>query len=104
MKLPQILKTRFIQAFANPNKNLIFVVKLQKMTNTITQPSLNSTQMMLLRLFSRDVPEQRMKEIKKLLLNYYTEKMHEEVENAIAEKNITDADIDAILYQQQRTK
>ncbi len=74
------------------------------MISTTTQSSLNSTQMMLLRLFSRDVPEQRMKEIKKLLLNYYTEKLHEEVENAIVEKNITDEDIDAVLYQQQRTK
>ena len=73
------------------------------MPNTATQP-LNSTQMMLLRLFSRDVPEQRMKEIKKLLLNYYTEKLHEEVEKSITEKSITDEDIDAVLYQQQRTK
>jgi hypothetical protein len=74
------------------------------MTNTAIQSPLNSTQMMLLRLFSRDVPEQRMKEIKKLLLSYYNEKLHEEIEKAIGEKCITDEDIDAILYQQQRTK
>ncbi len=74
------------------------------MTNTAIQPPLNSTQMMLLRLFSRDVPEHRMKEIKKLLLGYYTEKLHEEVAKAVDEKGISDADIDAVLYQQQRTK
>jgi hypothetical protein len=74
------------------------------MVNVSTKHGLNSTQMMLLRLFSRDVPDLRMKEIKKLLLSYYTEKLHEEVEKSIAEKKITDNDIDAILYQQQRTK
>jgi hypothetical protein len=74
------------------------------MVSTEVSPRLNSTQMMLLRLFSRDIPEQRMKDIKKILLNYYTEKMHEEVEKAIQEKDIKDEDIDAILNQQQRTK
>ena len=68
------------------------------------QTPMNATQMMLLRLFSRPVPEQRMKEIKKLLLQYYTQNLHDEVEKAITEKGITDADIDAVLYQQQRTK
>ena len=73
-------------------------------TSSSVQTPMNATQMMLLRLFSRPVPEQRMKEIKKLLLQYYTQNLHDEVEKAIAEKGITDADIDAVLYQQQRTK
>ena len=73
-------------------------------TSSSVQTPMNATQMMLLRLFSRPVPEQRMKEIKKLLLQYYTQNLHDEVEKAIAEKGITDVDIDAVLYQQQRTK
>ena len=35
-------------------------------TSSNTQTPMNATQMMLLRLFSRPVPEQRMKEIKKI--------------------------------------
>jgi hypothetical protein len=45
-----------------------------------------------------------MKELKKLLLDFYTQKLHEEVDKAIIEKGITDEDIDAVLYRQQRTK
>jgi hypothetical protein len=73
------------------------------MTTNIQQP-MNGTQMMLLRLFSRPIPEDRMKDIKKILLDYYTSKLHEEVEKAITEKGISDEDIDAVLNSQQRTK
>ena len=77
-------------------------------TSNIQAP-LNTTQMMLLRLFSRPMPEQRMKEIKRLLLQYYTQNLHEAVEKAISEKaisekGITDEIIDAKLNQQQRSK
>jgi hypothetical protein len=70
----------------------------------MTMLPLNPTQAMLVRLFSQPVPEARMKELKKLLLDFYTQKLHEEVDKAIVIKNITHADIDAILYRQQRTK
>ncbi len=72
-------------------------------TSNIQAP-LNTTQMMLLRLFSRPMPEQRMKEIKKLLLQYHTQNLHEAIEKAISEKGITDEMIDAKLKQQQRNK
>ncbi|MEY4905647.1 MAG: hypothetical protein RLZZ292_3462 [Bacteroidota bacterium] len=70
---------------------------------THAQP-LSSTQMMLLRLFSQPIQDERMKELKKLLLDFYTQKLHEEVDKAIAYKSITDEDIDAVLYRQQRTR
>jgi hypothetical protein len=69
----------------------------------ITQP-LTPTQTMLVRLFSQPVPEARMRELKKILLDFYTQKLYEEVDKAIVDKNITNTDIDAILHRQQRTK
>ncbi len=68
------------------------------------QTPLNTTQMMLLRLFSRPVPEQRMKEIKKLLLQYYTQNLHDEVEKAVAEKGITDEDYEALKNKSYRNR
>jgi hypothetical protein len=86
-------------------KKMYICSKIGKnMTATTVQTPMNGTQMMLLRLFSQPIPEERMKEIKKLLLDYYTSKLHEEVEKAVAEKGISDADIDAVLNKQQRTK
>ena len=73
-------------------------------TSSSVQTPMNATQMMLLRLFSRPVPEQRMKEIKKLLLQYYTQNLHDEVEKAIAEKGITDADYEALENKLYRNK
>ncbi len=68
------------------------------------QTPLNTTQMMLLRLFSRPVPEQRMKEIKKLLLQYYTQNLHDEVEKAVVEKGITDEDYEALKNKSYRNR
>ena len=73
-------------------------------TSSSVQTPMNATQMMLLRLFSRPVPEQRMKEIKKLLLQYYTQNLHDEVEKAIAEKGITDADYEALENKSYRNR
>ena len=73
-------------------------------TSSSIQTPMNATQMMLLRLFSRPVPEQRMKEIKKLLLQYYTQNLHDEVEKAIAEKGITDADYEALENKSYRNR
>lgn len=73
-------------------------------TSSSVQTPMNATQMMLLRLFSRPVPEQRMKEIKKLLLQYYTQNLHDEVEKAIAEKGIIDADYEALENKLYRNK
>ena len=73
-------------------------------TSSSVQTPMNATQMMLLRLFSRPVPEKRMKEIKKLLLQYYTQNLHDEVEKAIAEKGITDADYEALENKSYRNR
>ena len=64
---------------------------------------LNEVQMMLLRLFSRPMPEQDMEAIRNLLLDYYENALHKELERVIEEKGISDTDFEQILNQQQRT-
>jgi hypothetical protein len=67
-----------------------------------TQP-LNDVQMMLLRLFSRPMPEYDVEAIRELLLTYYETALQKEVERVIEQKGITRTDFDNILNQQQRT-
>jgi hypothetical protein len=70
---------------------------------TAKQTPLNDVQMTLLRLFSRPMTDHQMREVKDLLMAYYSKTLQQEVDKAIAEKGITDEQIDAVLYQQQRT-
>jgi hypothetical protein len=70
---------------------------------SVAQP-LNEVQLMLLRLFSRPMPEHDLEAIREMLLSYYETALQKEVERVIQEKNITRADFDRVLNQQQRTK
>ena len=66
--------------------------------------TLNAIQLMLLKLFNRDMPEQEIKEIRDLLLNYLDAKLQKQVAIDTATKNITQAELDALLENSQRTK
>jgi hypothetical protein len=70
---------------------------------TPTQP-LNDVQLMLLRLFSRPMPNNDLEAIREMLLTYYETALHQEVARVIKEKDIKRADFDAVLKKQQRTK
>jgi hypothetical protein len=70
---------------------------------TPTQP-LNEVQLMLLRLFSRPMPNNDLEAIREMLLTYYETALHQEVARVIKEKDIKRADFDAVLKKQQRTK
>ena len=50
------------------------------------------------------MPEQEIKEIRDLLLNYLDAKLQKQVAIDMATKNITQADLDAVLKNSQRTK
>jgi hypothetical protein len=65
---------------------------------------LNEVQMMLLRLFSRPMPEYDVEAIRELLLSYYETALQKELNRVIEQKDITRTDFDNILNQQQRTK
>ncbi len=69
----------------------------------LSQP-LNDVQLMLLRLFSRQMPQHDLEAIREMLLTYYETALQQEVEHIIDKKGITRADFEAILNQQQRTK
>ena len=69
---------------------------------SVAQP-LNEVQLMLLRLFSRPIPQHDVEAIREMLLSYYETALQKEVERVIQEKNITRADFDRVLNQQQRT-
>jgi hypothetical protein len=70
---------------------------------TPAQP-LNDVQLMLLRLFSRPMPNNDLEAIREMLLTYYETALHQEVERVIKEKDIKRSDFDAVLNKQQRTK
>jgi hypothetical protein len=50
------------------------------------------------------MPEHDLEAIREMLLSYYETALQKEVERVIQEKNITRADFDRVLNQQQRTK
>lgn len=69
-------------------------------TQTLPTQPLNEVQLMLLRLFSRPMPEYDVEAIREMLLTYYETALHKEVEQVINEKDITRADFDRVLNQQ----
>jgi len=64
---------------------------------------LNDIQVSLLRLFNRDMPVEETTEVRQLLMAYYDEKLHAELERVTVEKGYVQADYDAMLNQQNRT-
>lgn len=69
-----------------------------------TPKTLNATQLMLLKLFSRNLSEQETEEIRELLLNYLDKKLQVQLEKDIAAKGITQADLNRVLNESQRTQ
>ena len=58
---------------------------------------LNPVQMSLLKLFNREMSEQETRDIKKLMVSYYSEKLKEEVSNVVEDKGYTQEDFERIL-------
>lgn len=83
------------------SKSINLTLLLMTTQTSPTQP-LNEVQLMLLRLFSRPMPEYDLEAIREMLLSYYETTLHNEVERIIKEKDITRADFDVVLNKQQR--
>jgi hypothetical protein len=66
------------------------------------QPPLNEIQLTLIRLFSREMSSDEMAHIKQLLMDYYENELQKELDEVIADKNLTAADFEERLNQQQR--
>ena len=73
-------------------------------SSSSTQAPMNATQMMLLRLFSRPMTTESTEAIRKLLMDYYDKMIQEEVEKAIVEKGIIDADYEALKNKSYRNR
>ena len=74
------------------------------MQTLTTAPPLNDVQLMLLRLFSRDMSKTEMDAIRAMLLDYYDRALQDEVQKVTKEKKIERKDFEVKLKQQQRSR
>lgn len=58
---------------------------------------LNPIQVSLLRLFNRPMSEKETLELKKILTDYYADKLEDEVNKVVSEKRYTQEDFDKML-------
>ncbi|MFN0037647.1 MAG: hypothetical protein ACKVUS_21505 [Saprospiraceae bacterium] len=73
-------------------------------TIALTAPPLNEVQLMLLRLFSRDMTKTEMDSIREMLLDYYDRALQDEVQQVIKKKKIERRHFEEKLNQQQRSR
>jgi len=74
------------------------------MENSTAEPTgLNDVQMSLLRMFNRRMSYEESVEIRDILTKHYAEKLFNEVDKVVSEKNISDADYEKIRNQHQRS-
>ncbi len=64
---------------------------------------LSNMQLELLKLFSRDIEDKDVKEIKKLIVKYLSQKLANTTNKVWEEKNWTDEDMDKLLNTHMRT-
>lgn len=69
------------------------------MAATAITHKLNPLQVSLLRLFNRDMSDDEILTLKRVLVKHYSELLRNEVEQVVAEKGYTQADFDAMLNQ-----
>lgn len=69
------------------------------MAATAITHKLNPLQVSLLRLFNRDMSDDEILALKRVLVKHYSELLRNEVEQVVAEKGYTQADFDAMLNQ-----
>ncbi len=68
------------------------------MSVTLNQHApLNPLQISLLRLFNRPMPENEVLELKRLLVNHFSESLDLELKKVVEEKGYTQEDIDRLL-------
>lgn len=73
------------------------------MSSAQLTPPLNDVQMMLLRLFSRPMTDEDVKNIRSMLLEYYEQMLQKEVETVIDKKDIQREDFEKMLRKDQRS-
>lgn len=58
---------------------------------------LNEVQIMLLRLFQREISEEQIQDIKKILFDYYNQQLKTELKSVLKDKQFTDKDFEDML-------
>jgi hypothetical protein len=71
---------------------------------TTAPRNLNAVQLMLLKLFNRDMTTEETKEIEHLLLNYLDDKLQKQLDIDMVAKKITQKDLDKQLNKSNRIK
>ena len=66
-------------------------------TTQKSHTELNPIQVSLLRLFNRPMSENETKELKKLIVNHYSDLLEEEVTKVVSKKGYTQKDFDDML-------
>jgi len=74
------------------------------MLTVTSAPPLNDVQLMLLRLFSREMSKAEMDAIRAMLLDYYDRALQDEVQKVIEEKKIGRARFEEKLNEKQRSR
>ncbi|MGF7217456.1 hypothetical protein GGR92_003630 [Spirosoma lacussanchae] len=69
----------------------------------MTTTKLNPVQLHLLQLFSHDLSQNELTDIKRLLADYFVQKADEEMASLQQQKPTTQADLDALLNTHLRT-
>lgn len=64
-----------------------------------TPHRLNSLQISLLRLFNRDMSDDEILSLKRILVKHYSAELKTEIEKIVSEKGYTQTDFDAMLNQ-----
>lgn len=65
---------------------------------------LNDVQLGLLRMFDRNIPQEDIKEIKRVLVKHLSQKLLDEVDKVIEQKEITKTDFKKLETEHFRTK
>lgn len=73
------------------------------MNNSDTLKSLNTNQIEILKLFSRELSEKDLMEIKRLIVKYLAQKVTDMVDDVWEENNWTQEDMDRMLNTHKRT-
>lgn len=69
-----------------------------------TATKLNSMQQFMIQLFDRNVSSKQEDDIKKLLANYFSKQIDEEMDNIWVEREMTQKDLDNALKTHKRRK
>ena len=65
---------------------------------------LNEVQIALLRMFNRNIPDEELLEIRRVLVNHLSQRLFDEIDAAAAEKGVTEADYKQLESAHFRTK